>query len=62
MSLIPFRSSTRRVREVSVYIHIDPDGRRSVNIHGGTSEEVKALMAAALLHPHITAAPILTEK
>lgn len=45
----------RRVPAVSVYIHVGPDGRKGVNIHGGTAPEVAQVMTAALMFPHAPA-------
>lgn len=47
-----FRGRGREVREISIYVSIEADGRRGVNIHGGTAAEAGELMARALLAPY----------
>ncbi|MEI4420376.1 hypothetical protein V9056_10745 [Streptococcus agalactiae] len=49
---------TSRPREVSVHISFHKDGYRSVSIHGGTADEIGALMKAVLKHPNASATPI----
>jgi hypothetical protein len=52
------RGRAREVREVNVYVSIDEYGNRSVNIYGGTVEQVAPLMVSALMYPFTPAAPV----